>query len=168
MAQMENKSELEENVKLSAELLGNRKGKKRRAIKKEKVPEEKNQTPEIILKPEIQVEKPGHFEDKNKINVIQPEKEPSGEKREDLKSDEKSKPEHKIESSKIESKIEPKTEPKIEPKEDFKEEPEAGSIKKPGESTNENETKPPLESPNIENPLKKPEKPSENKTESKK
>ena len=95
MVQMENKSESEENVKLSAELSGPKKGRKRKGIRKDKVLSDKNQTPETVLKPDKPIEKPEHNENKNKINVA--EKESSREKHQDLKSDKEPKEELKEE-----------------------------------------------------------------------
>lgn len=127
MAQMENKSESEENVKLSSELSASRKGKKqkgktRKGIRKGKVlSEEKDQTPEIVLKDDKSIEKPEHDENNDKINVT--EEESYGEKHEYLKSDEK-------------------------PKED--------SIKRSDETTTKKETKDTAGSSNIGDPKELP------------
>ncbi|VVB55781.1 Type II/IV secretion system protein [uncultured archaeon] len=174
MVQMENKSESEENVKLSSELSVSRKGRKRKGIRKDKVLSDKNQTPETVLKPDKPIEKPEYDENKNKINVA--EKESSGEKHQDLKSDKEPKQELKEEPKEVakeepkeelnqvdkepkeelkeepkevakESKEELKEEPKEvakEPKEELKEE----SIKRSDETTTKKETKPPVGSSN--------------------
>lgn len=94
MAQMENKSESEENVKLSSELSESKKGKhqkgrKRKGIRKSKIlSEEKNQAPEVVLKSDKPIEKPEHDENKNKINVTEEESEKSKEEpKEDSKEE---------------------------------------------------------------------------------
>ena len=117
MVQMENKSESEENVKLSSELSVPRKGRKRKGIRKDKVLSDKNQTPEIVLKPDKPIEKPEYDENKNKINVA--EKESSGEKHQDLKSDKEPKEELKEEPKEV-AKEEPKEELKKNPKKSLK------------------------------------------------
>src|SRR3989304_5364005 len=71
MVQMENKPDAIESGQSSAELFGSKKGKKRRANRKEKISSEKNLISEPILKPENLIEKP----EENKDN----EKEPAGE-----------------------------------------------------------------------------------------
>ncbi|MCX9087804.1 MAG: ATPase, T2SS/T4P/T4SS family [Candidatus Methanoperedens sp.] len=133
MVQMENTSKSEENVKLSGELSGSRKRRKRKGIRKDKVLSDKNQTSGIVLKPDKPIERPEHDENKNKINAA--EKESSREKHQDLKSDK---------------------EPKEELKEESKEEPKEESIKRSDETTIEKETKPPTGSPDIGNPKELP------------
>jgi archaeal flagellar protein FlaI len=186
MVQMENKSESEENVKLSSELSASRKGKKqkgktRKGIRKGKVlSEEKDQTPEIILKDDKPIEKPEHDENEDKINVT--EEESQGEKREYLKSDEKPKevskevpkevPKEESEEKSKEvpkegSKENSKKETKDESKEDSKKEPKEESIKISDETTAKKETKDTVGSSNIVNPKELPGV-DEHKTEIKK